>query len=427
MNKFLPFAFLINLFAFSQQEIPFSNKKDEFVKVVPYSDGSYSIVTSESINWGKTTSRVYNEKNELINTFSLPPKTGISCSIHGRNNLQFPDMTVYHPELKYTVMLGGVSGPLLPPQMVCRIVDETGKVVDIPFKFFKETKHSLVDCQIQNDKLLVMFCSKRSFTTNEYWLAVIDLKYHLIREKEVVRKSKEKLLSYIGFSKGKFHFLSSVENKALLHQIDVESNEEQISIDFPESLLSIPRRKLVSGYHIEEIHPVSCYNDKQEGEICFILYGPESFICKLSSNNEITYQPLIIPDLLLIVLISDRGLEDFRKAVIIDTKDGVELLMSNPLYKSVPGASVLGRWQIQWDYAEKIEPVDFHTDVLLGTPLDMIAYSGMNPGYEEWKEAQGDKTGVLSLRTLEDFQGTFSFIEFSSKEGNIPTHAILYK
>lgn len=426
MKKLLPITFLINLFAFGQQEIPFSNKKDEFVKVVSYADGSFSVITSNSVNWGKTISRFYSADNKLMKEITLPAKVGVSCTINGFNNLQFPEMTVYHPELKLTLMLGGVSGPLLPPQMVCRILNGEGKFTDLPLQSFKETNHELVTCEIRENNLMIIYSSNHVLRQNKYWLVVIDLNNKVIREKEIV-SSTGAIGSYIGFREGRFYFLSTENNSTILNSVDEEAKLQSIPIEFPNELFSRQKYSKEVNRIVEAIHPVKYFADIPKDEICFMLYGRESFICKISPYNEVRYQPILIPDSLKAVKYQPGTdiLVDFRKAIIVDTKGGIELLISN----SIGWVSCsLGSWQIQWDYSETAEPIDIHGDLILGTPLDMIAYSSKNPRYAEWKETQDQKQeGVLLMRTIADFEGGFSFIEFSNPTGKIPTKAILYK
>lgn len=430
MKKIVPIIIcLISFIVFGQQEIPFSNKKDEFVKVVSYSDGGFSIVTSNNMNWGKTTSRLYNADNELIREYSLPAKVGVSCTMNGFNNLRFPEMTAYHPELKLTLMLGGISGPILPPQMVCRILNEEGKIKDLALDNFRETNHVLVTCQVYKNHLMVIYSSKHILRKNTFWLAVIDLEKKLIREKEIVSASED-VGSYIGFRDGRFYFLSNKDNSTTLNSINAEAELDQVPIDFPVDLFSRQKFVLNSNRVIEAIHPVKYYTDVPDGEICFMLYGKESFICKVSFDNEVLYQPVQIPDSINIVgpLTGTGGIFDFRKAILVDTKEGSELIITNNSKSIDSDPCLLGRWQIHWDYAELSEAIDILDGIMLGSLLDMIAYSGKNPHYKEWKESY-DQTnaGVSLLRTREDFQGTFSFIEFSNPMGKIPLLATLYK
>jgi hypothetical protein len=429
MKRILSITFLINFLAFGQQEIPFSNKKDELVKVVSYADGSFSIVTSNSVNWGKTISRFYNSNNSLINEVSLPPKVGVSCTINGFNNLQFPEKTAYHPKLKLTLMLGGISGPILPPQMVCRMLNENGQFSDLPFHNFKELNHELVTCEVYGNNLLVIYSTNHTLRQNEFWLAVVDLKNKVVRENKI-KSSTEGIGSYIGFRDGRFYFLSNGGNSTTLNSINEEAKLEQTPIDFPNDLFVRQKYSKEVNRVIEAIHPVKYYTDLPGDKICFMLYGRESFICNITPDNQVVYQPILIPDSLKVVnyIPGTDIVVDFRKAVIVDTKNGIELLISNTTKNSYRGSCSLGRWQIQWDYSETAEPLDIHGDLMLGTPLDMIAYSSKNPQYTEWKESQDQKQeGVLLMRTLEDFDGSFSFIEFSSTMGQIPLKAILYK
>lgn len=428
MKKILPVIFLISGFTFAQQEIPFSNKKDELVKVISYMDGSFSIVTSNSVNWGKTTSRFYSADNKLIREVSLPAKVGVSCTINGFNNLRFPEMTAYHPELKLTLMLGGISGPILPPQMVCRILNEEGQIKDLALDHFKETNHALITCEVHKNNLMVIYSSTHELRKNEFWLAVIDLEKKVVREEEIVSGS-EGIGSYIGFREGRFYFLSNKDNSTTLNTVNSEAKLEQVPIDFPEDLFSRQKFAMEANRVIEAIHPVKYYADQPDGEICFMLYGRESFICKIPFDNEVLYQPVLIPDSMKIVgpLINTGGIFDFRKAIIVDTKEGSELLISNNSKNIDSGPCSLGRWKIQWDYAEVSEAIEILGGIMLGSPLDMIAYSGKNPYYEEWKESYSQtNVGVSLLRTREDFQGAFSFIEFSNPIGKPLVKAILF-
>lgn len=427
MKKLLPITFLINLLSFGQQEIPFSNKKDELVKVISYADGSYSIFTaSNSVARSKTISRFYDANDSLIHEISLPPKVKVSCIINESNTLLFPHMTVYHSELKLTLMLVGIGGPISQDQMVCRMLNEKGQYTDIQFRNFRENNHKLVACEVHGDDLLVIYSSDHALRQNKSWLAVIDLKSKVISEKEII-SSTGAIGSYIGFREGRFYFLSTENNSTALNSISVEAKLEQIPIEFPNDLFSRQKYSREVNRIVEAIHPVKYFADIPKDEICFMLYGRESFICKISPYNEVLYQPILIPDSLKAVKYQPGTdiLVDFRKAIIVDTKGGIELLISNSIGWS---SCLLGRWQIQWDYSETAEPIDIHGDLMLGTSLDMIAYSSKNPQYPEWKETQDQKQdGVLLMRTLEDFEGGFSFIEFSNPTGKILTKAILYR
>ncbi len=432
MKKILHLTFLINVLAFGQKEIPFSNTKDDLVRVVSYADGSYSILTSNSAAMmSKTTCRFYSSRDSLISEVSLPYKVKVHCDLNDGDRAQFRQMTTYHPELKLMLMFIGVGTPITSDQMMCRILDEKGKYKDLQLLNFRENYHNINACEIHGNKLMVVYSSfNHSFRRDRFWLAMIDLKNKTIKEKEIVF-STEGTVSYVGFRDGQLYFLSNENNSTILNRVDAEAKVEQVPIDFPSDLFS--RQKYPydkANQFVVAIHPVKYYSDHPEGEICFVMYGRESFVCNITPDNDVLYQPVSIPDSLKVISYapSTEILVDYRRAVIVDTKKGIELLISTSLNDMAWNTCLLGRWKIDWDYSETVEPLDFHDGLALGRPLDMIAYSSKNPEYEEWKATQDqERKGVLLHRVLEDFKGGFSFMEFSSTEGNIPTKVILYK
>lgn len=428
MKIVLPLTFLMNVLAFGQQEIPFSNQKDELVKVVPYTDGSFSVYTSADGDYGvskitprKVASRLYASSGELISESEVAGKIGVNCKIHGYNSQDFPRMTVYHPELKLMMMFGGVGA--VPNNMTCRILNEKGEEKDIRLKEFKVTKHLLVAAEIHENSLIVVYASFHYLKKNETWLAVIDLNTGALTEKEVTHTS-DKVGTYIGSRNGNICFLANGENnKVVINSIDSEAKVEQILLDFPTEILRRQHAGKISAIG-ETIHPVKyCGNSKDE--IYFILYGKECFVCKLSGENEIIYQPVNIPEeLKSIQFIGDR-LNDFREAVVVDHEDGAELLVSNNVRGDQWEPCSLGRWEINWNDSETVAPLEIRNKIMFGTPLDMIAYSGKNPVNEKTNRLGADK-GVSLWRTIYDPEGGFLFIEFSNPEGKIPLKAILY-
>lgn len=429
MKKILPLIFLVNFFAFGQQEISFSNQKDELVKVVPYADGSFSVYTSGDGDYGvskvtsrKVTSRLYDPSGELVNESEVNGKIGVNCRIHGYNGQDFPKQTVYHPELKLMIMFGGVGA--VPNNMTCRILNEKGEVTDIRLNEFRVAKHLLVAAEIHENNLLVVYSSFHYLKKNETWLAVIDLNTGILTEKEVIHTS-DKIGTYIGSRNGNMCFLANGKNGGIVvNSIDQDAKAEEISLDFPTEILARQRAGKVSAVG-ETISPVKYYG-KSGDDIYFILYGRESFICKLSSENEVVYQPVSIPeDLKAVQFLGDR-LTDFREAVLVDMEDGAELLVSNTVKGDQWEPCSLGRWEISWNNSETASPLEIRDKIMFGTPLDMVAHSGRNPDYQKASDS-GTTTGVSLWRTVYDPEGGFRFIEFSNPAGKIPLKAILYK